>query len=167
MADAKAAASGAGEPRAGSGPGDRETRVSGDTVTVACKLPNGLHLQLATTEEVSEPVMGGGWKTVRRSRFVGMRHSVHGSAFRIDRAPAHAIIGGYGLTPNVPADFFAQWLEQNADLDAVRNNLVFALSKPEGAAARAREQRDVASGLEPISPSKLPRGIATATDKPI
>lgn len=134
------------------------------TCTVACKLPNGLQLVLHRFHEVQEPIMGGGTRAVQKSRAEGPRVLIHGAAYRVDKAPAHTIVGGYGLTPNVDAAFFAEWMKQNADTDMVRNHLIFALAKPESAAAKAKEQALLRSGLEPIDPKMPPvRGVTTAT----
>jgi hypothetical protein len=70
---------------------------------VACKIPNGLILQNCILEDGFEPVFGGGSRPVKVARPVGDPIKINGSA----RAPgsdpdAKRVIGGYGLTYNVP-----------------------------------------------------------------
>lgn len=132
-----------------------------DTVTVACKLPHGLVLRLYTMIEVSEPTAGGSFRKAKRAQVIGEQVVVKGYITRFDRRkdPAPAAQGSsYALTHGVNADFFNKWLEQNADLDAVKNNLIWAHSVDmvEGFVKEHEKQK---SGLEPIDPENLPRGI--------
>lgn len=105
------------------------------TVTVACKLPHGLHLDLKGRERVT----------------------VRGTAVPFGTA-AHDI-GGFALTPNVDADFFAAWLEAYKNLEVVKRRLIFAYPKTQDATAQALELRDERSGLEPLDPDKPGAGI--------
>lgn len=93
-------------------------------VTVACKLPVGLTLDLATG-----PVTLNGFH--------------HASS-----------VGGYGLTPNVDADAFDKWLKDHKDYTPVANGLIFAHAKQDMVAAEAAERTNVRSGFEQIKPQK-------------
>ncbi|MGE9659101.1 hypothetical protein ACQP6C_11505 [Snodgrassella alvi] len=95
-----------------------------DTVVVGCKLPNGLLLQ------VGEQVQ------------------------RINGCNSSKIICGYGLTYNVPAAFWAKWLEENKDRDLVKNGLIFANANVSSAKDEAAEKKDNQSNMEPVDPSK-------------
>ena len=132
------------------------------TVTVACKLPHGLFLRLFKMVEYSEPVMGGGSKIVPRAEQIGGAVTIHGYAAPFGKPPVAQVVGGYALTPNVDADFFAEWLKQNADHDVVKNNLIFANEKPESVHGKAKGRESIRNGLEPIDPNKLPKGIESA-----
>jgi hypothetical protein len=103
---------------------------SNTMVIVGCKLPNGLHLDLKNNE--GELV----------------RHTVAG-------ANASRIVGGYGLTKNVPAEFMAKWFEQNARHPAVLNKSIFIHSQASSAHAIAKEHAEVKTGLQPLDPVKL------------
>jgi hypothetical protein len=61
------------------------------------------------------------------------------------------IKGGYAFTPNIPADFWEEWLEQNELADYVVNHMIFALPEVASTKARAVEHEDERSGLEPLS----------------
>jgi hypothetical protein len=107
------------------------------TVTVGCKLPHGLMLDI--TEE---------GKAGRR--------------FRIKGSNSAGIIGGFGLTPGVPKDLWDAWHKKHEQLEFVRNGLVFAYDKTGDASARAKEVGgDLSSGLDPIDPNKKRNKIET------
>jgi hypothetical protein len=129
--------------------------------TVACKIPNGLVLRVFRQIEQHEPVMGGGTRPVKRAQMVGDPVKVHGPATPFGEAPKCLIVGGYAMTPNVDTEFFAKWLEQNADADAVKNNLIFASEKRGYVEGEAKTHEVALSGLEPISPGsdkRIPKG---------
>ena len=135
-------------------------------VTVACKLPNGIVLQLQEEYARDENVMGA-IKPVKYHRFGGKKVVLKGAAFPADRGPiGTTIAGGFALTHGVDADFFEKWMKQNADNDAVQKGLVFAAAKPAEAESQAKEFKDELSGFEPVNPSKMPaefaKRIATA-----
>lgn len=99
--------------------------TTGTTVTVACKLPNGLNLGKLHGADQPDVILRG------------TNH--------------HLAVGGYGLTHGVDADAFAKWLKDHSFMHAVKNNLIFAHEKPAGARAMAGEMADVKSGLEPLN----------------
>jgi hypothetical protein len=130
------------------------------TVTVACKIPNGLILQTFIMEDHDEPLFGGGIRTVKRA--VKTPHppvKVNGPARFAGRDLPHDIKGGCGLTYGVDADFFAEWVRQNKDEPYVRNGLIFA--QPSGKSAeidsQIKDHLKRRSGLETLDPSNLPQ----------
>jgi len=138
------------------------------TITVACKVPNGLKLQVHEMHDFDEPVMGGGTKTVPRATPIGEPVFIAGTAAPFGQMPKAEIVGGYALTRNVDADFFAKWMEQNKDSAVVRNHLIFAHTSAAKVRDQANDQADVRSGLEPIAPDtdpRIPRGIKTADEQ--
>lgn len=137
------------------------------TVTVACKLPNGLILRLFHKVSVRHAGPGG---------FVSVEEfqvdpeapvfRVNGNAFPRNGGGVlkHDVTGdnGYGLTHGIPRDFWEKWVLQFKDTPAVVNGLIFAFPNREDAIARANELEDLRTGLEPLDPNKLPRtGIVT------
>ena len=101
-----------------------------ETVTVGCKLPHGLHLD----------VIG------EKGR---VRHTIKGTN-------SSAVIGGFGLT-EVPKDFFDQWINDNKDLDCVKKNLVWAYLGRKGAESKALEMAEIRHGMEAMKQDKDPR----------
>jgi len=100
-----------------------------DTVIVGCKLPNGLHLEVKNKD---------------------------GEKIRVTVAGANAsrIIGGYGLTPNVPAEFMSEWFKRNARHPAVIGHNIFIHADEASARDIAKERAKVETGLEGIDPVK-------------
>lgn len=117
-----------------------EKPVSTKTVIVGCKLPNGIHLDL---REHGKPLK---------------RVSLRG-------ANAANVIGGYGITENVPEDFFNRWLEVNAEHPAVVNGLIFAQKNFASAKSEANEKRELKHGVEPLVPKKPGKDISAVTDR--
>lgn len=128
------------------------------TVSVACKLPSGLILRLFKMVDGQETAPGG-YRAVKKAEQLPGEVQINGNSVAWGVVPAHRIIGGYGITEHVPAEFFEKWLEQNADHPAVVNNLVFAVNKGDEYAP-TEERKKVLSGLEPLSPEKDPRAPA-------
>lgn len=112
-------------------------------VAVGCKLPHGLVLSLTSRDRPPEQfaVLNG--------------------------ANASRIVGGYGLTENVPGDKMTEWLRQNAKHPAVVNGAVFIHGDMKSAESIARERTKVETGFEGIDPvkSNMLRGDDGEVDK--
>jgi hypothetical protein len=126
------------------------------TVTVACKVPIGVELQLQRKETWTEETPTGGRDRVRFVK-TGRIITVRGPAVPNGQAPEgyvrpHHIAGGYALTPGVPAEFWYTWLEENKDTDLVMNGLIFAHGRRDDVLAEAKEKRDLRSGTEALIP---------------
>lgn len=131
----------------------------GETVTVACKCPNGLILRIFKMDDFAEPVMGGGFRTVPRATQIGQQVVIRGPAIPWGVVPSFPIVGGYALTEGVPADFWDTWLEQNKDTDMVTNRQIYAEERVTFVKGMAKDQSDIRSGLEPMTPGKDPRNV--------
>lgn len=146
-------------------------KTSGETVTVACKLPNGLVLRNYEMVDFDEPILGGGKKTTKRAIAKGEPFTINGTALNKGDRPEYLIVGGYALTPGVPKDLFDAWLKANKDSKLVKSNLIFANPTENDARDESKEKKAIRSGLEPIVPnsdSRIPRGpqkITTAETK--
>lgn len=123
---------------------------TGATVTIACKLPNGLVLRVFDFEEGQEPVMGGGMRTVKVAVQKGDTLRINGSAVAFGTIPSYKIVGGYALTPGIPKDFWELYEQQNHDQAFIKNHLVFAYDKFVMAEGAAEEHAGTKSGLQPI-----------------
>jgi hypothetical protein len=137
------------------------------TVTVACKIPCGLILQVYASEDWQEAVMGGGHRTAKRA-FVNPKFKpvkINGPARAIGKDLPHEIRNGVGLTHGVDADLFAAWLEQNKDSDFVVKGMVFANVKPSEVDAVAKDHITLKSGLERIDPNNLPDEFRRGSNK--
>lgn len=99
------------------------------TVTVGCKLPNGLILELGDK-----------------------RVTVKG-------ANSSNIIGGHGITEGVDKEFFDAWMTKNKELSFVKAELLFAHEKTANTTAQAKERKKEKTGLEPLDPEAKPAGL--------
>lgn len=132
----------------------------GGTVTVACKFPPGIVLQLCRKVSYMEQSLTG---PIERERFdkVGQKYYVRGNAEVNGQVPKGYkrpdIEGGYALTRGIPADFWREWLRQNSDFPMVTNKLIFATTDYADTVAKAIERAGLKSGFEPIVPDDDPR----------
>lgn len=129
-----------------------------DTVTVACKIANGLILEVSEMVDWPEPNgFGGGTRTTKKAVRIGEQIVIRGNAIDIVNLRSGADsefprVGGYALTSGVPRDFWELWLEQHKDAPYVKNGLVFAHTSIDGTSGEAREKKAVESGFEGIDP---------------
>jgi hypothetical protein len=125
------------------------------TVTVACRMPNGLRLRIWDFHEVEDQVIGGGVRTrkqAHRSIKPGRPEEVVLKGFAVPLGYSDTrIVGGYALTYNVDAEFMSEWFRQNSESDLVKNNIVFFNDKAEAVEKRARDHKNTLSGLEPLN----------------
>lgn len=99
------------------------------TVTVACKLPNGLVLDLPDRPPV---VLKG--------------------ANHVDA------VAGHGLT-EVDSGFWEAWTKLYADFLPLKKEMIFAQNTERSAVAKAKERKDEKTGLEGLDPEKPGKGI--------
>lgn len=107
------------------------------TITVVCKLANGIYLDLRDD-------VGGLKKRVRINGY-NDANSIAGS--------------GYGLT-EIDEGHWKEWLAVNSSLDLIKNQVVFAREKKSEAKAEAKSTGP--SGQERIDPAKPLRGVKSA-----
>lgn len=141
----------------------RAAAATGDTVTVGCKLPNGLTLRVFDWHSYEEPNSGGKMRKIARQRVEAGEHTLNGNVFSMEALQSgditHRVAGGFGITTGVPRDFWDLWMEQNKGTQIVREGLVFAYESEQGAVSKAREYEGLRSGLEPIDPDRPPRDV--------
>jgi hypothetical protein len=108
--------------------GNKQT--SAKTVTVGCKLPNGLILEMGKfgDEDYKAVVLKG--------------------------ANSAVVHGGYGMTEGVDESFWAAWKKKHARLSFVQKGLVFAVGDIASARDHAIDLSAVKTGLEPLDPLK-------------
>lgn len=133
---------------------------SATTVTVACKIPHGIVMQLCQETTYWEETMTGGKERKRYDR-TGEKVFIRGNGRPVNPPQGFPepgpSAGGYGLTYDVDADFFARWMEQNKRAPMVINGLIFGMTTIAGATAKAKEQSGKRSGLEPLEIDNDPR----------
>jgi hypothetical protein len=119
-------------------------KKSGDKVAVGCKLPHGIVLRLY--KPTSQNDSNGKEITV----FVADGDPVTLNGTNADKKGGR-VVGGYGLTENVDADFMDAWMTQNPNFPAVKNGLIFVAPRVDKARDQAKEQTEV-RGIETIDP---------------
>lgn len=135
------------------------------TVTVACKLPHGLVLQLQEPRQVAEPTQTAPDRKVTRYERVGKSVVINGCALHNDRPSSKQVMGGFALTHGVDAAFFNQWMKENEQHPAVEGGFIFAASRIEAVEAQIAKGASRLTGMEPADPKGLPaefRKIETA-----
>lgn len=105
--------------------------TAADTLTIACKLPQGLRI-LSVDHDIDLTL-----------------HGSHG---------AHAV-AGHGMTRGVKAELWDKIKIVFAEAKWLQNEFVFSTTSPESAADKAEERQDEKAGFEPIDPDALPKGI--------
>ena len=98
-------------------------------VTVGCKLPNGIILEMGDKRQL------------------------------INGSNGALIIGGHGITENVDKDFFEAWLAAHADLPFVTGGFLFANDKASNTSAEAKDNATSATGFEGMDPNQKPAGL--------
>jgi hypothetical protein len=139
-------------------------------VSVACKIPNGLVLQLCKEVKYWEETPGGARERKRFDKF-GARYLLAGPAYPVGTtAPGYPdrplIAGGYAITKDIPADFWDAWIEQNRASSFVENLQVFALPDIASIRDQAKERREVRSGFEPLKLEGDPRAPKPTSTTP-
>jgi len=108
----------------------RKNVASGDFVTVACKLPQGLHLH----------------------------HEAHALDIKLHGSASPYALGGHGMT-QVNAAQWAKIEAVYKDAKWLKSEAVFAMNKPEDASDKATEMQEVRRGFEPIDPRDPNAGL--------
>jgi len=131
---------------------------STETVSVACKVPNGLILRVGAFETITVPVLGGGLRDEKIWRATADQIKINGPKRAMESGdPDSPVADGYALTFGVNADLMAKWMADNADSDIVRNHLIVVNTKREDLKAMTKEGRTARTGLEPMAQGKDPR----------
>jgi hypothetical protein len=136
----------------------RAPATTGDFVTVACKVPNGIRIRAFQKVEETEATPTGVKKYTIVKGIVGTEFDCAGPASTNHVSPnmfdmlSRSHPGGYALTNQVPREIWQSWLSYNRDTPLYREGLIFALGDPADAAVEARSRASITSGLEPINP---------------
>lgn len=108
--------------------GNKQT--SAKTVTVGCKLPNGLICEMGKFGDEDY------------------------KAVTLKGANSAVVHGGYGLTEGVDESFWQAWKAKHKRLSFVQKGLVFAVGDIASAIDHAIDLSAVKTGLEPLDPMK-------------
>ncbi len=126
---------------------------SATRITVACKYPHGVILQLYKQEMVEVAAPGGPRKELKSFQ-VGEAVKINGPVAPTNQSSPHETSGGFALTHGVDAEFFREWMKQNEHSDLVKNGLIFSASDRASARDRAEEHKKTRTGIEPLDMPK-------------
>lgn len=126
------------------------------TVTVACKIPQGMRCVIHETREMNEATMGGS-RLIKQSFPTDAEFFVKGPAHAQNEGPRCRVVAGFAITEGVSKDLWDQWLVQFASLPAVKNRMIFAYESQSKAFDAAKEARAIKTGLERLNPHALPQ----------
>ncbi len=111
-----------------------------DTVTVYCKLPNGLRYVVIDKDGAEHSHI-----------FHGLNHS----------SARLGIVPGAGVT-HVPVDIWAAFMKERGTSRAVKNGLIFTASDASSGKAKATEREKEKTGFEGLDPNKPGPGLEKA-----
>lgn len=138
---------------------------SGETVTVACKIPNGFRMDFYREVERTVEIKGG---HDRIKQFVkdGSVQSIflNGPAAPFGQMPRGRVIGKAAFTRGIPKPLWDRWLSENSQLDAVVNRQIFAHTTESHLVGIAKEevgnlslQGPMVQGDDPRNPRRRDR----------
>ena len=107
------------------------------TVTVSCKTPNGILMQVGETTQVIN-----GWNA-KEATIITVGH-----------------IEKVGLTDDVPVALWKAWLEKHKNHPLVLNGLIFASETVSRAKAESKERKGVKSAMEALDKDKTVGGVS-------
>lgn len=138
------------------------------TVTVACKVLNGMRCRIHKLTNVTVVGMGS-TRTEKQWLETEKEFILAGPAHAQNEGPRHVVSSGFALTHGVPKDLWDEWIGQNKDLPAVKAGLIIAYEDPAKVKDAAKERKGIKTGLERVNPHNLPKidprfGLKTADE---
>jgi hypothetical protein len=118
-------------------------------ITVGCKLPHGLHLD----------VKDNAGKTHR----ITLKGAHHANPAELQIPNGRGAT--FGITTGVDKDLFDRWMAEHKDFPAVKNGSIFAAESPERVKAEGGEKSKEVTGFEGLDPSKNNGGVETADEQ--
>lgn len=107
------------------------------TVTIYCKMPNGFLMELGSDRNAPD-YQSIGLKGINHMRIKGAQ---------------------WGVTEGVSRDFWERWKLKMKGFKLLRNGHIFSADDAKDGAAMAKELTGLRTGLEPLKPKALPKGM--------
>lgn len=132
--------------------------MSTDKVTIACKLPHGLVL------EVDYKIVNNGVVQGENYQRVTLNGTNDNNPKGLIMAPPSVLNPEPGITKGVSKDLWEEWLKKaGKNHPAVKNHLIYVLmDDADSAADQIAASASLRSGLEPLDPTKMPEGVTEA-----
>lgn len=122
------------------------------TVSVGCKLPHGLKLQLFALVEG------------KAAKAIGKPVTIKGANATFGESNLIVPVGSFGITDGVDAEFMKKWMHDNRDMEAVKLGQIFVHEKAVSVHAEGKAKREQPNGFEGADPKKLPKGLKVASE---
>jgi hypothetical protein len=133
--------------------------TGGETVIVVCKVPMGMLLDVHRKNVVQTLILGGGTRPEDVYTADSGKVFINGPATLKGNSPKCRVVGDYAFTPGVPKDFWERWMAEYKMWDAVKRKLIAAFKDMASAESFAHDHSEIRTGLEPLNPNALPKGI--------
>lgn len=124
------------------------------SISVACKMPNGLKLRVFKPIQEFDDVVGGGKRPATIWKPYGDAVEIKGNAVPREQEKYFPTEYGFAITSNIDKDFWDVWLEQNKESDIVKNKIIFAFEKKADIQVESKKLESVRSGFEPLNKDK-------------
>lgn len=110
------------------------------TISVGCKLPNGLICEMGKVGDSNHTVV------------------------RLNGSNDATVVGGFGITEHVSEEFWNAWIKKHRGMAFVKRGLVFAMDDADSARDHAVDQATTRSGFEALNPME---GVKDKDGKPL
>lgn len=132
--------------------------MSTDTVSIACKMPHGLKIEVGFRILNNGVVYGENYKTAT------LKGWNDNNPKNLLMAAPSLLNPDPGITRGVSKDLWEAWLKEGGkNHPAVKNHLIYVLlPDADSAADQMDAAKSLKSGLEPLDPTKLPEGVTEA-----
>lgn len=133
-----------------------------ETVNIGCKLPWGMKLEVGYTV-VAESPKGGVHTSVRRlpnydTVIINGWHSRSPSGIQMPASHKP----DPGRTVGVNKVLWDQWKKQHPEM--IKQGLIFEYKDEADFIAKSHDVRQIRSGVEPLNPDEMPKGLAPRKD---
>jgi len=126
------------------------------TVTVMCKMPNGVILDLDRYERISSSEQNLQVRTISGGRTVELKGYAHRRGADPKVSPPPTLFGGY-RSNEIDADFWAEWYERNKDTSALIKDKLIMGPPPKGSAIdQAKDHDAVPAQFSPLKGNEVP-----------
>jgi hypothetical protein len=141
-----------------------------ETVSVACKIPQGFDCTIHEKREFKQ-VTKGGMAVTEQSFPTELGFRLKGPARGQNEGPRVLTAGGFAITQGVDKALWDAWREQYKDHPAVKSGLIYSLGSSNKTIDAAKERKGMKTGLERLNPHDMPKidpnfKVKTADENP-
>lgn len=116
-----------------------------DMVTVGCRLPHGIVMELIEPGELRLPAPRGDFVEIKGANSLRIKGT-------------NPLMGQFAYT-QVDKSLAVEWFKRNANHPAVKGGALVMHETASGAAAKGKERANERTGFEPLNPDAPPKGV--------